>query len=93
MIGLHQTLGKTPELGIWIREDRHGFGYGKEAVTTIVHWALTRNNFEHFIYPVAVENHSSRQIAESLNGFAVYCSQEPKYNSMTYHIPKPVKQI
>ncbi|MEG0481626.1 MAG: GNAT family N-acetyltransferase [Acinetobacter sp.] len=92
LVGLHETLGKTPELGIWIREDRHGFGYGKEAVTMIVDWASTRNDFEHFIYPVAVENHSSRQIAEFLNGFAIYCCQQPKYNSMTYHIPKPVKR-
>ena len=93
LVGLHQSLGTTPELGIWIREDRHGFGYGKEAVTTIVHWASTiRNDLQHFIYPVAVENHSSRQIAESLNGLAIYCSQQPKYKSMTYHIPKSVKR-
>ena len=83
----HDIQGKNPELGIWIREDRHGFAYGKEAVTAIAMWASKHFDFEHFIYPVAIENHASRRIAESLNGVEIYCSQKPKYKSITYQIP------
>ena len=62
--GLHDVQSKTPELGIWIREDRHGAGYGKEAVTAIANLASADFDFEHFIYPVAIENHASCRIAE-----------------------------
>ncbi|RZG77920.1 N-acetyltransferase [Acinetobacter sp. WCHAc060033] len=86
--GLHDVQSKTPELGIWIREDRHGAGYGKEAVTAIANWASADFDFEHFIYPVAIENHASCRIAESLNGIAMYCTQKPKYKAVTYFIAK-----
>ncbi|AYO54798.1 GNAT family N-acetyltransferase [Acinetobacter wuhouensis] len=86
--GLHDVQSKTPELGIWIREDRHGAGYGKEAVTAIANWASANFDFEHFIYPVAIENHASCRIAESLNGIAMYCTQKPKYKAVTYFIAK-----
>ena len=86
--GFHDVQSDRPELGIWIREDHHGFAYGKEAVTAIVDWASKHFNFEAFIYPVAIENYASCRIAESLNGTPIYCSQQPKYKSMTYLIPK-----
>jgi RimJ/RimL family protein N-acetyltransferase len=88
LVGFHQTKHLRPELGIWIREDRHGFAYGKEAVTAIADWASRHFSFEAFIYPVAIENHASRRIAESLNGTPIYCSQQPKYKSITYLIPR-----
>ncbi len=86
--GYHDVQSKTPELGIWIREDRHGNGYGKEAISAIVSWASENFDFEHFIYPVAIENYASRRIAEVLNGREIYCAQKPKYKSITYLIPK-----
>ncbi|RZG74094.1 GNAT family N-acetyltransferase [Acinetobacter sp. WCHAc060025] len=86
--GFHDVHSRTPELGIWIREDRHGAGYGKEAVTAIANWASANFDFEHFIYPVAIENHVSCRIAESLNGIAMYCTQKPKYKAVTYFIAK-----
>ena len=86
--GFHDVQSQTPELGIWIREDRHGAGYGKEAVTAIANWASANFDFEHFIYPVAIENHASCRIAESLNGIAMYCTQKPKYKAVTYFIAK-----
>jgi RimJ/RimL family protein N-acetyltransferase len=88
LVGFHQAKQPRPELGIWIREDRHGFAYGKEAVTAIADWASRHFNFEAFIYPVAIENYASCRIAESLNGTPIYCSQQPKYKSVTYLIPK-----
>ncbi|AXQ21991.1 N-acetyltransferase [Acinetobacter wuhouensis] len=86
--GLHDVQSKTPELGIWIREDRHSAGYGKDAVTAIANWASSNFDFEHFIYPVAIENHASCRIAESLNGIAMYCTQKQKYKAVTYFIAK-----
>ena len=86
--GFHDVQSQTPELGIWIREDRHGAGYGKEAVTAIANWASANFDFEHFIYPVAIENYASCRIAESLNGIAMYCTQKPKYKAVTYFIAK-----
>jgi RimJ/RimL family protein N-acetyltransferase len=38
LAGLHRVYTESPELGIWIREDRHGHGFGREAVTLIVGW-------------------------------------------------------
>ena len=75
--GLHDVQSKTP-----------GAGYGKEAVTAIANWASADFDFEHFIYPVAIENHASCRIAESLNGIAMYCTQKPKYKAVTYFIAK-----
>ncbi len=86
--GFHDIQSQTPELGIWVREDRHGCAYGKEAVTVIANWASANFDFEYFIYPVAIENYASRGIAESLNGIPNFCSVQPKYKSMTYFIPK-----
>ncbi|RZG73929.1 N-acetyltransferase [Acinetobacter wuhouensis] len=86
--GFHDVQSQTPELGIWIREDRHSAGYGKEAVTAIANWASANFDFEHFIYPVAIENSASCRIAELLNGIAMYCTQKPKYKAVTYFIAK-----
>ena len=85
--GFHDVQSDTPELGIWIREDQHGFGYGREAVTAIFGWASHTFSNQHYIYPVALENYASRKIAESLNGIETYCSMTPKYHSITYFIP------
>ena len=85
--GFHQNRGDYPELGIWIREDQHGYGFGREAVTAVVEWASINFDQESFIYPVAMENYPSRRIAESLGGVEMYCSQTPKYLSITYFIP------
>lgn len=86
LAGLHQIQTETPELGIWIREDRHKSGFGKDAVTSMVHWASVNLSFKNFIYPVAVENYASRHIAESLGGVISEYKKKPKYDSVTYAI-------
>lgn len=87
LIALHQTQSKTPEFGIWIREDRHHLGFGREALKLLLNWASSHFHYEHFVYPVAVENKPSRKLAESLGGVIQYYQKKPKYESVTYAIP------
>lgn len=85
--GLHQMDSDTPEPGIWIREDAHGYGYGREAVTLIVHWACRHLHPVAFIYPVAEQNVPSRRIAESLGGQVTGTEVRAKYTAVLYRIP------
>lgn len=85
--GLHDVRSDRPELGIWIREDSHGKGFGREAVRLIAQWATRNLGIRHFLYPVAEENHASRGIAESLGGVIVERRSAPKYDSVVYLIP------
>ncbi|MBV8635328.1 MAG: GNAT family N-acetyltransferase, partial [Burkholderiaceae bacterium] len=88
LAGLHHAASNSPELGIWIREDRHGAGFGSEAVRLVVQWASQVLAVDHFIYPVAEHNHPSRRIAESLGGVIMRRHPTPKYASVTYRIPQ-----
>jgi len=87
LVAIHHLKSNTPELGIWIREDIHGQGYGAEAVSTLKDWASLHFEPEYFIYPVASENLPSRRIAESLGGVVHTQIQKNKYMAVVYHIP------
>lgn len=87
LVGLHRMQTSNPELGIWIREDYHHHGYGREAVTAVAKWAIDFVKPELFVYPVAEENHPSRKIAESLGGKVVSKFTGPKYEVVIYEIP------
>jgi RimJ/RimL family protein N-acetyltransferase len=87
LVGLHRVRTESPELGIWIREDCHQHGFGREAVTLVAHWATQTIGCESFTYPVAEENSPSRRIAESLGGLVVESRVTPKYKSVVYRIP------
>ncbi len=84
---LHQMQTEIPELGIWIREDRHGLGFGKETIQSIVDWASIHLKIKQFIYPVTIENYASRKIVESLGGILYSYEKKPKYDAATYLIP------
>ncbi|RUL79896.1 GNAT family N-acetyltransferase [Dyella choica] len=86
LVGLHGAQEPSPELGIWIREERHGNGFGREAVASVFVWASANLGCANFIYPVAEDNHSSRRIAESLGGVIVDRRVTPKYNAVVYSI-------
>jgi len=86
LAGLHRTSDVEPELGIWIREDRHGHGYGFEAVQAVALWAADTFKSSAFIYPVAKENAPSRKLAEALGGVVVSERTAPKYDSVVYRI-------
>ncbi|MBJ9721139.1 GNAT family N-acetyltransferase [Acinetobacter calcoaceticus] len=87
LVGLHRIQTNNPELGIWIREDSHYHGYGREAVSAVAKWAIDFVKPDYFTYPVAEENYPSRKIAESLGGKVVSKSTGPKYEFVTYEIP------
>ncbi|AOM85154.1 GNAT family N-acetyltransferase [Acinetobacter baumannii] len=87
LVGLHRIQTSNPELGIWIREDYHYHGYGREAVTAVAKWAIDFVKPDFFVYPVAEDNYPSRKIAESLGGKVVSKFTGPKYELVTYEIP------
>lgn len=87
LAGLHRVRTESPELGIWIREECHGQGFGREAVCAVAQWASRTLGAESFIYPVAEQNFPSRRIAESLCGVILERRETPKYRSVVYRIP------
>jgi len=87
LVGLHRARSAEPELGIWIREDAHRNGYGREAIAAVVDWTGKHLAAESFEYPVAEQNLASRRLAESLGGVEVSRRTAPKYNSVVYRIP------
>lgn len=87
LAGLHAVRTDSPELGIWVREDCHGLGIGREAVHAVARWASRELILKRLVYPVAEQNIASRKIAESLGGEIVSRQNLRKYNSVTYHIP------
>jgi RimJ/RimL family protein N-acetyltransferase len=86
LAGLHRVNDATPELGIWIREDRHGRGYGAEAVRRVAQWAMQSLGIKRFVYPVAEQNHASRRIAEALGGVVAERRSTRKYEALVYCI-------
>ncbi|MBZ9993659.1 GNAT family N-acetyltransferase [Mesorhizobium sp. BH1-1-4] len=87
LVGLHAAKTTCPEIGIWLREDVHGNGVGREAVAAVAAWASDALNPDCFEYPVAEENVASRRIAESLGGSIVSTRSNSKYTSVVYRIP------
>ena len=87
LLGLHRARDAEPELGIWIREDAHGQGHGREAVAALAAWATETFAPQSFSYPVAEANTASRRIAEGLGGVVVEQQQRPKYAAVIYRIP------
>ncbi|MEM7593608.1 MAG: GNAT family N-acetyltransferase [Cyanobacteria bacterium P01_A01_bin.83] len=91
--GLHgENKVKTPELGIWLKKNAHGKGYGREAVRTLVKWSKNNINIDYFVYPVDRRNVASRKIPESLGGkiiegFQVTTSTGKILDIVVYKIP------
>lgn len=78
-----------PELGIWLRIDAHGQGYGGETVEALLGWASAASGKLGFLWPVAVENTASRRIAERLGGEIIGAHTTRKYEAVVYRIPAP----
>jgi RimJ/RimL family protein N-acetyltransferase len=85
LAGLHRTGDPEPELGIWVREDKHGQAYGREAVRAVAQWAAAAFEPSGFTYPVAVANRPSRRLAEALGGEVIGHRPGAKY--VVYRIP------
>jgi len=66
--GLHNVAAAEPEIGIWIKEARHGNGYGREAIAALILFVGCNLNRRAVLYPVAEQNRRSLRLAESLGG-------------------------
>ncbi|WP_186288520.1 GNAT family N-acetyltransferase [Burkholderia gladioli] len=87
LAGLHDVRHGGAVLGIWIREDCHAQGFGREAMSAVAKWASMMLGLKSFTYPVAEENYPSRRIAEALGGGIADRKETPKYQSIIYRIP------
>lgn len=85
LAGLHSARPDTAEPGIWVREDCHGLGIGREAIQAIVAWTSGELLMKRFVYSVAEQNTASGKIAELLGGEVVSRHIRRKYISVTYH--------
>jgi RimJ/RimL family protein N-acetyltransferase len=70
MSGLHYRDDPEPEVGIWVREDRHRQGFGQEAVAALIRYAGEVMGHDSVIYPFFEPNGASRGLATSLGGVA-----------------------
>lgn len=84
---LESADAPCPTLGLWLKVEAQGYGYGREVVGALVGWATHHLRAEGFHYPVAVENVRSRRIAESLGGVIISHHTTPKYAAIVYQIP------
>lgn len=67
-LGIHGIDTPLPELGIWIRKEAFGSGYGRETVHAAIEWGFANFAAEGFRYPVDRRNAPSRKIAETAGG-------------------------
>ena len=87
MASLEDADSDSPEVGLWLKENAHGQGFGREVVASLVVWGHAALKKMSFIYPVAVQNIASRRIAERLHGEIIGERASIKYNSVVYRIP------
>jgi RimJ/RimL family protein N-acetyltransferase len=71
MAGLHHIDASEPEVGIWIKEAMHGYGFGREVVAAVVSFAARDLGKRTFVYPVVEQNLRSRHLAECLGGILI----------------------
>jgi RimJ/RimL family protein N-acetyltransferase len=93
--GLHNTNAIEPEVGIWIKEFQHGYGYGREAVATIVAFVASDLGKQGVLYPVVEQNGPSRRLAERLGGRIIGTRLLRKaagveYPEVVYRIPASI---
>lgn len=92
--GIASLNEKEPEFGIWIKQEAHHHGYGKEALHVLYAYAKDMDDFDGFVYPVDHRNSTSRRIPESLGGVCDNIIKKHKNKNgdtlelVTYHISK-----
>lgn len=74
--GLHHLDTHTPELGIWMKKSAQGYGYGKEVIMGLKHWADTHLTYEYLRYPVDTDNIPSKKIPQALGGKLATCYEK-----------------
>lgn len=92
MCGLHYRKDPMPGLGIWIRGDAQGHGFGREAVVALIGFAGSVLGEPAVQYSAAEENHRSRRIPESLGGVIygheiIQRPSGPPHPAVMYRVP------
>jgi len=67
-MALEDLKKENPEMGGWLKKSAHGHGYGREAAYAIKKWAEENIEYDHILWPCAIDNKSSCKLAESLGG-------------------------
>ena len=75
-----QDLPVCSELGIWIKKNAQGKGFGRDAIRTLAAWIAKNLELGYLLYPVDRNNIPSRRLAESMGG-VIY--KEGKRESMS----------
>src|SRR5664279_3018230 len=57
------------EIGLWLKKDVHGNGYGTDTVKALIDFAEEKFDFDYLFYPVDEYNYASRKIPEKLGFF------------------------
>jgi RimJ/RimL family protein N-acetyltransferase len=65
----------TPEVGLWLKKDAQGLGYGKEALAALLHFLRENGEIDFFVYEADRRNPASMKLAASLGG-ELQCSYE-----------------
>lgn len=86
MIGLSGLPHNNSELGLWIKEEEQGKGFGTMATLCVAKWAGAAFNVSHFTYPVAEENTRSRRLVERLGGVTLIEKRHRRSGSKTYNL-------
>lgn len=84
---------KTPEIGLWLKKNAHGAGYGYEALKAVIEYLNETKNYPYYIYEVDVRNMPSIRLAEKFQCEKGGCEEittesEKKLKLQTYRIFK-----
>lgn len=55
---------KTPEIGLWLKKNAQGAGYGYEALKAVIEYLNETKKYPYYIYEVDVRNTPSIRLAE-----------------------------
>ena len=66
--GIHDIKTNHARMGLWLKKQAHGQGFGKESVELLINWARASLNFDQITYTSHIENKPSIRIIESLGG-------------------------
>lgn len=69
--GIHHISAESMTLGLWLKADIHGQGFGTEIIRGLINFIEVNFKPKYLIYPVEKDNIASRRIAEKL-GFTMF---------------------
>lgn len=57
----------TPEVGLWLRKEAFGLGYGYEALKATLEFVSSQKAYKYFIYEADVRNEASLHLVKKFN--------------------------